>query len=140
MPKSSIAILTPRALSPRRTATFFGTSPMSALSVISRIRSCGASPLSSSARETSVRRSASCSWRTERLTLTVSGLRPPSCQSLDWRQASRNVRRPMGTIMPVSSATGMNSAGRINPLRGCSQRTSASNPTIRPLSRQTVGW
>ena len=36
-------------------------------------------------------------------------------------------------IRPVSSATGMNSTGETSPRSGCSQRTRASNPAIRPV-------
>ena len=47
---------------------------------------------------------------------------PPSAGTT--RRASR---RPIGRIIPVSSATAMNSTGPTSPRTGCRQRTSASN-------------
>ena len=46
-------------------------------------------------------------------------------------QASRITHSPIGTISPVSSATGMNSAGEIRPRVGWFQRSSASNEQMR---------
>ncbi len=65
----------------------------------------------------------------------------------DWRQrrtwpsACSITQSPIGTIRPVSSANGTNSDGAISPRSGCSQRTSASNPTspVSPLM-ETRGW
>ena len=37
----------------------------------------------------------------------------------------------MGTMSPVSSASGMNDPGGTRPRSGCSQRTSASKPSMR---------
>ena len=43
-------------------------------------------------------------------------------------------------MSPVSSATGMKSEGAIQPRSGCSQRSSASNPAIRPVrARRSAG-
>jgi len=55
-------------------------------------------------------------------------------------QARRSIKPPTALISPVSSATGMNSAGEIMPRSGCGQRTSASKPVMRPLERSTSGW
>ena len=47
-------------------------------------------------------------------------------------QARRNTHSPIGTISPVSSATGMNSFGGMMPVSGWRQRSSASKPlTVR---------
>ena len=72
---------------------------------------------------------ADASWRADRLTASV---RPSAggCQATACSQASRSTRRPMSTIIPLSSAHGMNSAGASRPRVGCSQRTSASTPVI----------
>ena len=43
-----------------------------------------------------------------------------------------STNRPRARIVPVSSASGMNSAGVIGPRVGWFQRTSASTPTMRP--------
>jgi hypothetical protein len=44
---------------------------------------------------------------------------------------------PIGTIRPVSSASAMKRSGPTSPSSGCSQRTSASRPTIAPVSYLT---
>ncbi len=77
----------------------------------------------------------------ETLTLTVSGVLRRNCafQTRSCRHTSRSTQRSMATIRPVSSATGMNSPGN-SPPSGCCQRTSASKPVIRPVSRSTIGW
>ena len=64
-----------------------------------------------------------------------------SRQRSTWSSASWSTHSPMGTISPVSSAIDMNSIGSISPSSGCSQRTSASNPS-RPVSssNETRGW
>ncbi len=63
-----------------------------------------------------------------------------SCQRLACRHASRSTKRPIATIIPVSSASGMNSAGMIVPRSGCSQRTSASAAAASPVASATIGW
>ena len=55
-----------------------------------------------------------------------------SCQARTWRQAWPSTQRPISRIESDSSATRMKSSGPIRPRSGCSQRTSASTPTIRP--------
>jgi hypothetical protein len=47
---------------------------------------------------------------------------------------------PIGTMSPVSSATGMNWTGDTWPSSGLCQRSSASTPTSRPLPALTCGW
>jgi len=56
------------------------------------------------------------------------------------RHASRSTHSPMGTISPVSSATGMNSVGVTEPRAAESQRSSASSPETRLALRSTSGW
>ena len=46
--------------------------------------------------------------------------------------ASRSTQRPIGTISPVSSASGMNSSGCTIPRSGWIHRIRASTPVIRP--------
>ena len=69
------------------------------------------------------------SWRAETLTLTSARL-PVALPSQPARLAARllSTQRPIGTIRPVSSASGMKSTGWIRPRSGCCQRTSASAP------------
>ena len=73
-------------------------------------------------------------WRADRLTDTTIGRRAgPSGSHASWppaRQAVSRTQRPIGTIRPVSSASGMKASGGTRPRVGCCQRTSASNPTI----------
>ena len=57
-----------------------------------------------------------------------------------WAQARSSTQRPIGTISPFSSAIGMNTSGRTTPAVGWFQRSSASTPTIRSLSRSSIGW
>ena len=49
--------------------------------------------------------------------------------------ASRRTQRPSSTIRPVSSASGMNSAGARCRASGWRQRSSASTPTIVPVAQ-----
>ena len=53
----------------------------------------------------------------ERLASSMSSY-PASCHFLNWVHASRSVHSPIWLIIPVRSATGMNSAGEIHPLLG----------------------
>ncbi len=57
---------------------------------------------------------------------------PSSTHSLAWRQAVRSTHSPIGRIRPVSSATGMNSAGGTTPNSSLVQRSSASMPETPP--------
>ena len=42
--------------------------------------------------------------------------------------------------IPISSASGMNTAGEIGPRSRCSQRHSASQLAMRIVSMATIGW
>src|SRR3954471_13516881 len=64
----------------------------------------------------------------------------PSSKTHALRHASWRTHLPIGTMSPVSSAIGMNSAGETMPWPGRCQRTSASTPTISPLATETSGW
>ena len=138
-PKSSSASRTPSALSCCSFATAPAGSAITALSVISRQSRCGGSPLLSRASWTWRSKSASTSCRGETLTDTTSSP-APAFHSAAWRQASRTTHAPMGTIRPLTSASGMKTSGGIGPRVGCSQRSSASTATTRPESRSTSGW
>jgi hypothetical protein len=77
------------------------------------------------------------------LTLTVSGirLRRRVFQPLARRHASCSTHNPIGTISPVSSATGTNRCGGTRPVPlGWRHRTSASTPLTRPSVSSTIGW
>ena len=65
---------------------------------------------------------------------------PTGCNACPRRHASRSTHDPIGTMRPVSSASGMKSSGITRPRVGWFQRTSASNPSISPLARWITGW
>ena len=114
-------------------------STMMRLSVTSRTRRSGGRPARASAAPTCSTMSGSWSWRAERLTLTW--VVAPGPDSFATRlQASSMTQRPIGTISPVSSASGMKAAGESRPRRGWRQRTRASAPTIVPEDSSTMGW
>ena len=110
--------------------------------MISRLRQAGSSPLeaSTSATVAEKRRLASCAG--ERFTeIPIGALSGrDSDQPAAWRQARSSTHRPIRSISPFSSATGMNSAGGIAPRCGCSHRSSASKPTIEESWSATTGW
>ena len=63
----------------------------------------------------------------------------PFCHPAASRHARAITQRPNGTIVPASSASGMNSAGGTLPRRACGQRTSASNPATPRSASRTIG-
>jgi hypothetical protein len=76
----------------------------------------------------------------EIFTVNVSGFANVRCQSATCRQASCITQWVSGTIRPVSSATGMNSAGSVIVPSGRAQRTSASKPHVWRDSSSMIGW
>lgn len=56
------------------------------------------------------------------------------------RPASAGNQAPIGTIKPVSSAIGMNSAGARMPRSGCCQRSGVSTETTDQLVAEMMGW
>ena len=70
-------------------------------------------------------------WRAERLTEITSGAKPAWRHAAPWAQAVRSTHSPIGTMRPVSSASGMKRSGRISPRCGWFQRTSASTRVDR---------
>ena len=123
------------------TVRLAATSSIRTDSVISSERRWGLSPESARVVATSSLRWAAPIWRADRLTATLSGGRSGNrrFQSATWRQDRSSTNAPRGRISPVSSATGMNSAGAISPRAGWFQRTRASTPTILVVARRTIG-
>ncbi len=77
----------------------------------------------------------------DRLTLTtMSGSSKPRRSAGRSAQARASMRRPSGTIIPLCSASGMNTSGTTGPRSGCVQRASASTPRTRPVVMSTTGW
>ena len=92
-------------------------------SVISSTSVGGSSPAGLAApRGTSSTIVSDCSCLTDRLTLIVSGAGRGNCSCSAARLGGTprcSTQRPIGTIRPVSSASGMNSTGGIVPRVGC---------------------
>ena len=107
-------------------------------SVISRISASGGNPVSHSASSTVAPKSGSRSCRGDTLTETTAPL--ARCHSATTRHDSRSTQVPIGTISPLSSATGMNSSGGTIRSPGGRQRSSASTPTIRSSASRISGW
>ena len=64
---------------------------------------------------------------------------PSAIQTAAWRHASSSTQRPIGTIRPERSASGMKSSGGTSsPSRR--QRISASTPNMTPVGRSSSGW
>ena len=80
-------------------------------------------------------------WRPDTLTAmptwASSGV---SRQAAIWRVASSSTHRSRSMIRLLVSAIGMNEFGGWMPWPGRSQRTSASTPDSRPVSRSITGW
>ena len=120
VPKSSRATRTPMIRScisrPLTAAGFSIATP----SVNSTTRQRAGRPAS---RRASAMSSTSDGWLNcgvERFTDTQASPRQSgrlSCHAFSWRQASRRVHSPSGTMKPVFSASGMNSAGETRPRR-----------------------
>ena len=89
-------------------------------------------PLATSASSISCSRCSSANCRGDRLTAIDTGRNPRRCQAMFCAQASFSTQRPIGTISPVSSASGMNCIGGSTPSSGWVQRNSASTPVICP--------
>jgi len=142
VPKSSMAILMPRAFKRPSSWAVRWVSCMSTDSVISSLRQAGSSPVSASTAVTCSTSPSLTNCRQETLTLTdspaASGI--VRCQDRNWRHASLMTKRPMGRIRPVSSARGMNRAGGMMPRWGWFQRTRASKPSSAPVWTETMGW
>jgi len=126
VPKSSIAILTPRffmAWSRRAVDSVFR---IRAVSVTSMIKVVGSRPLIRRASRTMSTMVSSSSWRPETLTET-SRVSPRACQVAICWQASPSTQRPTSRIRPLCSRIGMNSSGCMSPKVGCSKCSSASS-------------
>ena len=113
-----------------------------ALSVTSSVRLDGSIPLSAIASRTSATIVGDWSCRADRLTDIESGgvFGYRCCRRRASLHAVWSTQRPSGMMSPLSSASGMNSSGGIRPRSGCCQRTSASRPEMRSVSRVTSGW
>ena len=139
MPKSSIATLTPmrRSCSSAFT-TLVQVARQHALGDLELEQPAG-SPDSASAARTVSTTAPWRNWRADRLTATWMRPSPAAAQPAASRQALRSAHSPIGTIRPLSSASGMNCAGDTRPRPGRSQRISASQPRTSPVARSTCG-
>ena len=118
------------------TARVAGVSCSSTDSVISISSRLAGRPDSASASRTTATTLPRRNWIGDRLTAT----RTSSGQRAHSMQAWRSTQSPISTIRPISSATGMNSAGEIMPRSGCGQRSSASQVEMRLVCMLNSGW
>ena len=135
MPKSSMAIRirSPRSRRSWRIASLSVLVATRLLSVTSITSASPGSPACRSAVSTWSAKSGSSSWRPDTFTATATPcVAVPGEAS---RQACFSTQAPIGTISPVSSAIGMNSAGGTGGASGGSQRSSASTAIDRPVSQ-----
>ena len=74
-------------------------------------------------------------------TLTEIGttLRPFSRQPCRVLQMPSHMKRSSHVTIPLCSISGMNSAGEMLPICGCTQRASASMPMMRPVMMLHLG-
>ena len=62
-----------------------------------------------------------------------------ACHATPCAHAVASAHRPMGTIRPDFSASGMNRPGGTTPSSGCCHRASASTPTMRSALQIDLG-
>ena len=134
VPKSSITSHTPRSRSCASAREAASGSVLSTLSVTSRWSRSGASPERFSASATSWTKFRSWSSATERLTETErwAAAGSASLQCLRVAHASRRTQRPMEEMLPLSSATAMNSLGLSSPRHECGQGELERDGNSRP--------
>ena len=95
------------------------------------------SAASASASLMSAMRPSSANCRADRFTATRMPDEPLRAPLPACAHAVRSTQRPIGTMSPVSSASGMNWSGATMPRSGWFQRSSASTPTMRPVPMST---
>ena len=100
----------------------------------SRSRRRGGSPVRRRISSTRRLSSPPLSWWALTLTETSTPLLARSVQ------ARSSTQPPTALMSPLSSASGMKSAGRRRPSWGWFQRTNASRPCAVPVARSTMGW
>ena len=132
--------LTPSALSWRSTPVTASPSCSRALSVSSSSSLAGAIPDATKASSTCCCTTPRWNCRADRFTAMISSGCPASCHCRSCSAAVLSTQPPRAATRPLSSASGMNTAGGTDPSSGSSQRHSASQPTIRPLASSTRGW
>ncbi len=116
------------------------SSAISTDSLISSSNMAGSSPVSCRIAATWAGYSASANCRPETLTAMRCTARPSARQVLACRQAVRSTQVPIGSIRPVSSATGRNSALLTTPSSALLQRSTASIPETLAVRTSNCGW
>ena len=127
VPKSSIDSAKPAFFS--SSAMAYSDSSSSCDSVISSTRLAGVTPARWVTPSRVWVKPGSRSWMVETLTDTTGICQPSARHCAIWWQAVSNTHSPMGTMSPLSSASGMNSSGG-TALPSTDQRSSASAPTV----------
>ena len=73
--------------------------------------------------------------------LTATGVARPSARhAASCVTHSVSAYRVTSWMSPDCSASGMNVVGGSTPRVGCTQRISASRPTVRPVASSIFGW
>ncbi len=134
-----MAICRPIACSARTVRSAETESCSSAGSGISRRTRPAGTPWEVSDAASSSTISWCCSWRAEMLTASTTST-PTSCHAARSASARSITQRPMGMMLPFSSASGRKSAGMTMPLSGSFQRSSASAARTLPVASSTSGW
>ncbi len=122
VPKSSMEIFTPRARSLLSVFIGVALSVKREDSVTSSSRRSGGSPVSFRMVNTIPAKALLLSWTGETLTEILAGTAQPAASL----QAISSTAFPISLIIPVFSATGIKLSGDRRPLRGWTQRISAS--------------
>ena len=139
MPKSSMAMRTPRPCNSSSCGRAATMSAMTMSSVISTVSADAPMPARVIALATFSTRLPSLSSADDRLIdMLRFGERSRSSDAA--RAASLSTNSPNCVENPPVSMIGMNLPGRINPRVGCCHRTSASNPSTSRLPVLTIGW
>ena len=107
--------------------------------MISRVRTARDNPSPPGSRALFTN-SGAASWRGDVDADGHGGVAKRSRHSRPWRQASRRAQNPMGTMRPVSSARGMNSAGDSGPrVVGPAQQGLEAGEAAASPDRRSVG-
>ena len=139
MPKSSIAISTPKSRISFRRSIVSETSDKSALSVISTSTPAARPPAAATTSESSRKNPSRRSCTVDTLTAIRGGARPFDRQRAMSSIKRASTNRPVSMINPVSSSSATNCCVDTRPFSGSFQRNSASAPTTRRVTASTFG-
>src|SRR6202022_3000427 len=134
-----MASITPSSFNCASACSAHASSFMTTDSVISNSSIDASIPVSLMMADTKCGKSLSTNCCPETLTAMRDNGNPSSTQLLACLQALRSTHSPIPKINPVSSATGMNSAGGTTPNSSLVQRSKASIPATPPERTSNCG-